>query len=249
VTGFLDDGERRVLRRKARTAILEALRALSGEAEREAILAHARSHGGFTERELTAPPPARGAADYSSLIDHQLSWALTNLRRDGLVVKPERSIWALTDAGLFDGSTAGSNPVGAERLAELNAMPYHLYLRTPEWKRARAAALLRSGYACSLDVNHTECLEVHHRTYENRGAERTADLTVLCHACHWLHHKEYGLPRRESSTAPRALSAAEPDLAPTSPGEAGKKLKISPLRRFGEWVINLIERSDSRLAG
>jgi hypothetical protein len=249
VTAFLDDGERRAVRVKARTAILEALRTLGGEAEREAILAHARSHGGFTERVLAAPPPAKGASYYSSLIDHQLSWALTNLRRDGLVEKPKRGIWELTDAGLFDGSTAVSNSVDTERLAELRAMPYHLYLRTPEWRRARATALMRSGYACSLDVNHTEGLEVHHRTYENRGAERAADLIVLCHACHQLHHTEYGRPRRESSTAPRALSAAKPDLAPSSPGEAGKTLEASPRRRFGEWIASLIGRSDSRLAG
>lgn len=244
----MNDDERRVVRRKARTAILEALRILDGEAEREAILTYARSHGSFTERELAAPPPPKGAADYASLIDHQLSWALTNLRHDGLVEKPKRSTWALTDAGAFDDSTAVSNLVDKKRLAKLRAMPYHLYLRTPEWRRARAAALLRSGYACSLDVNHTERLEVHHRTYENLGAERPVDLLVLCHACHELHHKAYGLPRREGSE-PRAIhSGAKPQLVPRSASESGTKLKTSSRRRLGEWVANLIQRSGSELA-
>lgn len=89
--------------------------------------------------------------------------------------------------------------IDAERLAELRAMPYRQYLRTPEWKRTRAAALLRAGNACSLDVTHTENLEVHHRTYERLGAELMSDLTVLCHACHQLYHGENGRPRRKQS--------------------------------------------------
>ena len=61
--------------------------------------------------------------------------------------------------------------ISEARLAELRAMPYPLYLKTPEWRRTRAAALLRAGNACSLDVTHTDGLEVHHRTYERLGAE------------------------------------------------------------------------------
>jgi hypothetical protein len=34
-----------------------------------------------------APPPERAGEKYARLVDHDLSWALTNLRRDGLVTR------------------------------------------------------------------------------------------------------------------------------------------------------------------
>jgi hypothetical protein len=106
--------------------------------------------------------------------------------------------------------------ISEARLAELRAMPYPLYLKTPEWRRTRAAALLRAGNACSLDMTHTDGLEVHHRTYERLGAELVTDLAVLCHSCHQLHHNEYGHPRREQSPAPPPLRAVTDDLVATS---------------------------------
>jgi hypothetical protein len=100
-----------------------------------------------------------------------------------------------------------AEPVEPERLAELCAMQYRDYLRTPEWSRTRNAALSRAGNACSLDASHTENLEVHHRSYERLGAELTTDLVVLCHACHQLHHKQNGRPRRERVVSPAPLTA------------------------------------------
>jgi restriction endonuclease Mrr len=208
VTKALNDAERRALRQKARTATLEALKALGGEARRDAIHERALADGGFSRRELAAPPPERAGEKYARLVDHDLSWALTNLRRDGLVEKPEWGTWRLTRAALLPVEHAVDAPVSAERLAELRAMPYRLYLRTPEWRRTRAAALARADNACSLDVRHTESLEVHHRTYERRGAELVTDLVVLCHSCHHLHHAEHGLPGRERSAAPSTRTAA-----------------------------------------
>jgi restriction endonuclease Mrr len=181
------------------------LQTLGGEAQREAIREWALAHSGFTSRELAAPPPEIAAEKYRRLVDHDLSWALTNLKRDGLVENPKWSTWRLTNAALPPIATAVEESVSAERLAELRAMPYHLYLKTPEWRRTRAAALLRAGNSCSLDVTHTDGLEVHHRTYERLGAELVTDLAVLCHSCHQLHHNEYGRPRREQSIAPAPL--------------------------------------------
>ena len=138
--GTLSDLERRALRRKAREAVLSSLRALGGEAERHPLLAHAEEHGGFTERELTATAKDR------RLVDHELSWSLTNVRRDGLVANPRRSVWAL--AGAAAESTGPPVPITvaeAIRIAELREMPYREYLRTPEWRRTRAAALHRAN--------------------------------------------------------------------------------------------------------
>jgi hypothetical protein len=81
VTTSLDDAERRALRQKARTAMLDALRALGGDARREAILERALADGGFTPRELAAPPPEAAGEKYARLVDHDLSWALARCSR------------------------------------------------------------------------------------------------------------------------------------------------------------------------
>jgi hypothetical protein len=202
VTTALDEAERRALRQKIRVATLDALRALGGEALRKPVLDWALAHGGFTPRELAAPSPEKAAEHYPRLVDYYLSWALTNLKQDGLVENPKWSTWKLTGSALTATAQPVAEAVGAERLAELRAMPYRQYLRTPEWRQTKAAALLLAGNACSLDVTHTEGLEVHHRTYERLGAELMSDLVVLCHACHQLYHQENGRPGRKRCAKP-----------------------------------------------
>jgi hypothetical protein len=74
------------------------------------------------------------------------------------------------------------------RRAELKTMPYHVYLHTPEWSQRAAHARARDGYRCRL-CNSDDQLDVHHRTYERRGAEAEDDLTALCRRCHSLFHE------------------------------------------------------------
>lgn len=222
MTIYLDETERRALGKKTRTATLEGLRALGGEAQRKPVLDWALAHGGFTPRELTAPSPEKAAEQYPRLVDYYLSWALTNLKRDGLVENPKWSTWKLTGAALAATKEPVAETIDAKRLAELRAMPYLAYLRTSEWRRTRATALLRAGNACSLDVTHTENLEVHHRTYERLGAEHMTDLTVLCHACHQLYHHENGRPRRKHSAKP-----AKPSLLSRLLGAKRDRLRHS----------------------
>jgi 5-methylcytosine-specific restriction endonuclease McrA len=217
VPTLLEDVERRELRLKARAAVLAALDSLGGEAAREALLERALADGGFTPRELAAGPPEAAAASYHSLVAHQLSWALTNLKRDGLVDNPRRAVWRLAGAALETVPLAVEAETGPDRLVELRTMPYREYLRTPEWRRARAAALLRAGHCCSLDVTHTQNLEVHHRTYERLGAELASDLVVLCESCHRLHHKEHGRPRRTRPTPDCRLQSVAPPSPPAAP--------------------------------
>jgi hypothetical protein len=85
----------------------------------------------------------------------------------------------------------------------------------------RAAALERAGHSCSLDVTHTDALEVHHRTYERLGCELAGDLVVLCHACHAVHHKEFGRPgrpprERAAAATAQSVATARP-AAPAQP--------------------------------
>jgi len=221
VDSDLDPAERRELRRKANAATLDALRALGGEARRSDIHERALAAGGFTPRQLAAPAPEAVGHKFARLVDHQLAWALTNLKRDGLVESPRRSVWRLAGAAREAPSPACDEPIFVDRLDELRRMPYREYLRTPEWRVTRAAALERAGRSCSLDVTHTDALEVHHRTYERLGCELASDLVVLCHACHVVHHEKFGRPRRRppqrtSVTAARHAAPAPPQPPPRS---------------------------------
>lgn len=217
----LNERERRELRRKARVALLEALRALGGEARRAAVCERALADGGFTPRELKALPPESARAKHERMVDYVLAWTFTNLKRDGLVENPRWGVWRLAGAAA---ETVGpiAAPATADRMTALQRMPYQQYLSTPEWRRVRAAALERAGYACSLDVTHTSELQVHHRTYERRGCERPSDVVVLCRDCHELHHAAHGRPgsrfeRSASAPPPVAVGATK-----VVPGEASR---------------------------
>jgi hypothetical protein len=183
---------------------------LGGQAHRDTIRERALADGGFTPRELAAAAPAAAASNYARLVEHQLSWALTNLKRDGLVENPSRGVWRLAGAALETPTRAASAAVHSGRQRELEAMSYREYLRTPEWRTTRAAALERAGYCCALDVTHTEDLEVHHRTYERIGRELAIDLVVLCRPCHRLHHDEFGRPRRQPDNSPCSVAPPTP---------------------------------------
>lgn len=231
MTIALDEAERRALREKARKASLDAIGAIGGEARRDAIREWALINGGFTQREMQAPPPEAAGGKYPSFLEHDLAWALTNLKRDGLVENPRWGVWRLTAAAEPAAESAVEVAVDPERLAELRAMPYRLYLRTPEWRRTRAAALVRAGNACSLDVLHTDGLEVHHRTYERLGDELVTDLVVLCHSCHQLHHEQYGRPRKAQPVAPGSRRGSGRSPTPKLKAET-EQHKPSLLRRL-----------------
>jgi hypothetical protein len=203
VSVYLDKSELREIRRKAQAATLAALQALGGEARREAIIARALADGGFTPRELAAPAPEGARTQYPRLVEYKLSFALTDLKYVGLFENPEKAVWRLAGAALEAPVIATTEQVNEQRLVELRAMTYNDYLRTPEWRRTRAAALLRAGYCCSLDITHSDGLDVHHNNYERLGAELAGDLVVLCRSCHRLHHGEYGRPGRGQPTRVR----------------------------------------------
>jgi hypothetical protein len=79
--------------------------------------------------------------------------------------------------------------VTAERLAELQAMPYGEYLETPEWRYRRRQLIKWREYKCERCSDHRGLLNVHHRTYERLGNEDPDDLEVLCRACDALEHR------------------------------------------------------------
>ena len=139
---------------------------------------------------------------------YQLSWTLSNLKADGLLRTPRRSVWALSGAAA-EPVAPTSTPPPTDRLAELRAMSYRTYLRTPEWRKLRAAALHRAGYECALDPTHTTALHVHHRSYDRRCAEQPGDLLVLCEECHRVHHAHHGRPSMKTRRAARRKAKRE----------------------------------------
>jgi hypothetical protein len=64
---------------------------------------------------------------------------------------------------------------------------YRAYLKSPEWRGQRRAALLRAAYRCQICCRVGD-LEIHHNTYSRLGHELPADIIALCGECHARNH-------------------------------------------------------------
>jgi 5-methylcytosine-specific restriction endonuclease McrA len=69
----------------------------------------------------------------------------------------------------------------------LTKLRYADYLKTEHWREVRRRALEYASHSCQL-CNSRVRLNVHHRTYKNRGNELPTDVIVLCQACHEKFH-------------------------------------------------------------
>ena len=77
----------------------------------------------------------------------------------------------------------------------MNRAAYQQYLRSPWWRERSRIAVAMAGRRCEFRAvnDSARCtavngLEVHHRNYERLGAERDADLEVLCRLHHLARH-------------------------------------------------------------
>lgn len=78
------------------------------------------------------------------------------------------------------------------RAQVLHDMPYEVYLQSDHWQRLRRQKIEEAGGRCQA-CNASEELQAHHRSYADRGAEKPADLIVLCDGCHGVFHAARGL--------------------------------------------------------
>lgn len=86
--------------------------------------------------------------------------------------------------------------VPPEEREELVALPYAEYLRTPYWRRKRAAVLLARRLRCMSKhcddgdswLGWESDLHVHHLHYKTRGREQLSGLLLLCKQCHQRWH-------------------------------------------------------------
>ncbi len=223
---------------RCREAVLRAVEELGGEGSRRDILARAEQLAAFSAQELSRPAPELARHKYVRLVDHQLSWALTDLKRRGRLENPRWSHWQVPKPPTAPGALA--EPVTTVRLHELATMPYREYLKTLEWQHTRLAALRRAEHRCQLDASHDRGrLDVHHSSYERRGAELVSDLVVLCADCHAKHHGTSPAPAPAASAGPpapqRASAPARSPLAATAtapgPLPAGPDGWLARLRR------------------
>jgi hypothetical protein len=141
-------------------------------------------------------------------------------------------------------------------------MAYNEFLQTEYWFAVREVVLERDCHECRI-CGSTNSLQVHHRTYKNRGQEHNnlTDLITLCRDCHGKFHKEP--PPAKEGEAPCALSSqanalgtvraspsrssndSSPDTGPTLPSSmvgptvwttvltAPPALSVSPSNRIG----------------
>ena len=75
-----------------------------------------------------------------------------------------------------------------EIINKLKKVKYSIYLQTDHWKNFSEKAIANSHYKCKLCNKEKAKLNVHHKTYENRGHETYDDVIVLCEECHRLIH-------------------------------------------------------------
>lgn len=61
---------------------------------------------------------------------------------------------------------------------------YRKYINSREWAARREIALALADNRCEVCGWDVPPLEVHHITYDRMGAERNADLLVVCPSCH-----------------------------------------------------------------
>lgn len=74
----------------------------------------------------------------------------------------------------------------------MNKIEYQKYINSEHWTSIRNRKIIASGNKCENCGFQYE-LEVHHKTYENLGAEKISDLMVLCARCHNDVHYDYRL--------------------------------------------------------
>ena len=65
---------------------------------------------------------------------------------------------------------------------------YTRYLKTICWRNRRQLMFFIYGRKCNR-CKAEKWLQIHHKTYKNRGYERFWELEVLCKYCHNLQHE------------------------------------------------------------
>lgn len=74
-------------------------------------------------------------------------------------------------------------------LEVLKTIEYSDYLQTEHWLWFRKESIRHAMGQCQLCGDNKSILNVHHKTYANRGRETFLDVIVLCKNCHETFHE------------------------------------------------------------
>ena len=69
-------------------------------------------------------------------------------------------------------------------LTQFRMMDYKEYIQTEHWKHFRKEVIEYFNGVCQMCGANDVPVEVHHKTYANRGRETFNDVTLLCRHCH-----------------------------------------------------------------
>ncbi len=119
--------------------------------------------------------PSPGFVD--NQISHSVTWPLTG----------ERAVCADWEFGEDVSGEQSERQASPQKAVGLIDMSYDEYLQTPHWLSVRKVAYEYASHRCQL-CNAGGEIHAHHRTYERRGCEEPADITVLCAVCHGKFH-------------------------------------------------------------
>jgi hypothetical protein len=137
----------------------------------------------------TPRPASDDAAALTALQAEATERALRNWDRDELEEISGPQGGASLVNSLVVAITDAADDFSQQRLTP--RIGYHEYLRSPRWRELRQRMLLRAGGKCQRCERRWQdygFLDVHHRHYRRFGAEREADLIVLCRECHIAEH-------------------------------------------------------------
>lgn len=104
-------------------------------------------------------------------------------------------LWTFGSVANYAGLTASVNRMSEDQrdmFSEyLRTLPYARFLETRYWRAVRSHVAHTAKHVCAVCEQRVPGVEVHHRTYEHRGAEyrNLNDLRLLCPRCHNTVHE------------------------------------------------------------
>lgn len=144
--------------------------------------------------EARKPTPSSvtiGDAELADLQAETTERALRNWDQDELEQVSEAQSGGSLSNALLVALTDAADDFTQQRITPIIPGEYREYLRSEHWRALRQRMLLRAGgicQRCARSSRHYGFLDVHHLDYRRLGAEREADLVVLCRECHAAEH-------------------------------------------------------------
>ncbi len=80
--------------------VLQAIRALGGSGNNDAICNYIIQYGGFSAEDIAEKHQSVKQTSYDSALEYSAAWARTALKKSGYLENPQRGVWSLTDKAI-----------------------------------------------------------------------------------------------------------------------------------------------------